>query len=920
MGIRISSTLSITVVVLAFLWLVGAGPATSPCSSNCTLPDCQCASKEIPGGLQRDQVPQMVTITLGGAIRVKDYEMFYSKILQGRKNPNRCNVSVTFFASHKNTDYSLATELANDGHELAVHTITRREPRSFWSEDRNNTEELTDEILGMRDILSRWAHVNKSNVVGYRSPFLASSENQLKILHENDFLYDSSMMTNEMYWPFTLDYKSPFCNSSAVCPEESLPGLWVVPIINKVQNSSTTSSCNLIDSCVTPSKTTKEQWMNFFMDNFERHYNNSKAPFGLYASSLWFFKSNSTQRLQAFMDFLDYLSSLKDVYIVTMSQLIAWSRNPTPLNNLSTFEPWQCPNNPPTNCTYTDPNICNYTIDGEEFILRLCKDDVCPEMYPNITNPYGVNTILTSSSVVLEVLSTSIAPTSHLSESSHVMTSAIPGSPGPTSSRNTNFSHTSIDLTNSVITILPTTGTTLTTSVNILPTSSRAQLTAIFHASQALVSSESPSTTASLTIEVLSTSIASTSHLSESSHVMMSSIPGSPSSPSNTYFSHTSIDLSVITILPTSGTTMTTSVNILPTSSGAQLTAIHTSQALVSSESPSITASLTINTLSTSIAPTSHLSESSHAMMSAIPESPSSRNMYFSHTSIDRSVITTLPTSVTTLTTSVNILPTSSGAQSAAIHGSQTLVSSELPSTTASLTIDTLSKSIAPTSHLSESSHVMTSATLGSPSSRNTYITHTSIDLSVITILPTSVTVLTTSVNSPPTSSRAQSTAIHTSQTLVSSELPSTTASLTIEVLSKSIAPTSHLSESSHVMTSATPGSPSSRNTYITHTSIDLSVITILPTSATVLTTSVNSLPTSSRAQSTAIHTSQTLVSSETPSTATSPTIEPLSADPAGFIAGLSIAAVLTAGVFFSALALVVSMYVCEYVHLLHIN
>ena len=559
--IRISSTLSTTVVVLASLWLIGVVPATFSCPSNCTLPDCQCASKEIPGGLRRDQIPQMVTITLDGAIRVQDYEMFYSKVLQGRKNPNGCDLSLTFFVSHDNTDYSLATKLANDGHELAVHSVTRRLPSTFWSEDRNNTEELTREILDMRELLSRWARVPKSNVVGYRSPFLASSVNQLKILHENDFLYDSTMVTNEMYWPFTLDYKSPICSSSAVCPEESLPGLWVIPNINKVQNNST--SCTLIDTCAHPPKSTKEEWMNFFMDNFERHYNSSKAPFGLYASSLWFLAHNSTQRLQAFMDFLDYLGSLEDVYIVTMSQLIAWSRNPTRLGQLRTIELWQCPSNPPTNCTYTDPNICTYFLNNTEYIIRLCKDDVCSQEYPNITNPQGVNTTLTSTSVPLEVLSTSIAPTGHLSESSHL---SIPGS--PSSSGNIYNSHTSIDPTNSVLTILPTSVTTL----NTYATASSISMTTL----STFVTDPPTSVTTSSTSPTIPT-------ISESVTAPTTSVV-TPST------SHTAPPISM--------TAPPTSVIILPMSSRAQSTAIHTSQALVSSESMSTTASLSIDALS----------------------------------------------------------------------------------------------------------------------------------------------------------------------------------------------------------------------------------------------------------------------------------------------------------------------------------
>ena len=378
-----------TCFFFAAISIVQAVPATSPCPSSCVLPNCSCASTDIPGGLTREQTPQIVLISFDDAIRVKDYEMFYSKILKGRTNPNGCNISITFFASHKDTDYSLAGQLAAEGHELAVHSVTHRTPTTFWSNDENNTQEVLDEIVNMQDILARWAHVSKDKVMGYRTPFLASSENQLKILYDNNFLYDCTMVTNEMYWPFTLDYKSPICNSPAVCPDESYPGLWVIPNINKVQNSS--FSCSMIDSCAHPVKTKYGEWMYFFEHNFERHYNTTKAPFGLYAHSSWFYLSNEAERLQAYLDFLDYLGSLDDVYIVTMSQLIAWSQNPTPLSGINAFQPWQCPDTPPTSsCIYTDQTLCKYEESGEEQVVRLCRDDICPEVYPNITNPLGI--------------------------------------------------------------------------------------------------------------------------------------------------------------------------------------------------------------------------------------------------------------------------------------------------------------------------------------------------------------------------------------------------------------------------------------------------------------------------------------------------------------------------------------------------
>nr|WNS50045.1 glycoside hydrolase/deacetylase, beta/alpha-barrel-like protein [Halisarca dujardinii] len=350
----------------------------------------------------------MVTISFDDAIRVQDYERFYTKILQGRTNPNGCKVPLTFFVSHYDTDYSLAAEIVSEGHELAVHSVTHRTPSGYWAGDDNNTNELTHEILDMRSILSQWARVPKDRVVGYRTPFLASSEDQLKILHENDFLYDCTMVTNDMYWPFTLDYKSPICNSPAVCPDSSLPGLWVIPNINKVQNSS--FSCSMIDSCSHPFKTSYDHWTYFFRHNFERHYNNTKVPFGLYAHASWFYYPSMVDRLQAFIDFLDYLGSLNDVYIVTMSQLIAWSKNPTPLSQISTFKPWGCTEEPPqTDCVHTDQTLCKYsgnTNPGSDALptdifIRLCGSDECPTLYPNVTVPAGEYPVPSSSSVDL---------------------------------------------------------------------------------------------------------------------------------------------------------------------------------------------------------------------------------------------------------------------------------------------------------------------------------------------------------------------------------------------------------------------------------------------------------------------------------------------------------------------------------------
>ena len=830
----------------------------SPCPLTCSLPDCQCASKEIPGGLRRDQVPQMVTISFDDAIRVQDYEMFYSKILRGRRNPNGCNVSVTFFASHKDTDYSLAAKLANSGHELAIHTVTHRTPSTFWSEDRNNTEELTHEILDMRDILSRWAHVPKSNVVGYRTPFLASSENQLKILHENDFLYDCTMVTNEMYWPFTLDYKSPICSSPAVCPEESLPGLWVIPNINKVQNSS--FSCSMIDSCAHPPKSTRDHWMHFFMHNFERHYNNSKAPFGLYAHASWFYYPDSAQRLQAFMDFLDYLGSLEDVYIVTMSQLIAWSRNPTPLDRLSTFEPWQCPNLSPTTCTHTDPNICKYSTDGEEFIIRLCKDDICPEKYPNITNPQGVNTTLSSTSVTLtsEIISTSITSTSHIS-SCNVMSLPAAGSEINSSS---STMITSVTASTTSVTAQTTSVTAQTTSVIAPRTFVTAQTTSVTAQTTSVMGQTSAATPQTILVTSPTTSVTATT-TSVTAQTMNTAVTPETAS---------------VTAQTTAATPQTTSVTAQTTSVITPPTSVRAQSTIVTAQTTSVTAQTT----------------------SVTGQTPAMTPQTIPVTSSTTSVTTPI-TSFTAQSSSVIAPTTSVTAQTTAVAPQTTSVTAPTSSVTApttSVTTSTSSVTTSTTSVTVPTTSVTTSTTSVTAPTTSVTAPTTSMTTSTtsVTTSTTSVTVPTTSVTTSTTSVTAPTTSVTTSTTSVTVPTTSVTVMSTFETTTPTI------------IMSATP----------TPVTTPLTSVALLYTSVTTPTASSSIVTTTqSLTLSTSIQMSHVLISSTDPQSTTTNahTSEDTrqqthSVDP-GVVAGVTIAGVMAISV---AVTGVVSQLSCVHV------
>ena len=376
--------LSSLLLLLLPLPPVGATPAKPCVEADCKLPNCRCASTGIPGGLTPSETPQIVMISFDDGIQSNTYETLYSKFLNGRKNPNGCPVPMTLFLAHYySVDYALVEDLYSEGHEMEDHSVTHRTPTTWWTSA--NVSQLTQEIMGMKTILEKWGNVPSKSIVGYRSPFLASSENQLLVLHQNNFTYDCSMPTDgTMYWPFTLDYKSPICTSPATCPTESMPGLWILPNIPYNQTSGIV--CSMMDGCVFPVMKTTEEWLEFLTSNFDKHYNGNRAPFGVYAHSAWF--SMQGNPLEAFNTFLDKIQSLPEVYIVTQSQMLAWVRSPTPLSKVKAFQPWQCPKRPAPRCSYKDEKTCTYDLPSQQRVFQACID-TCPKCWPDLGDPLG---------------------------------------------------------------------------------------------------------------------------------------------------------------------------------------------------------------------------------------------------------------------------------------------------------------------------------------------------------------------------------------------------------------------------------------------------------------------------------------------------------------------------------------------------
>ncbi|CAH0603207.1 unnamed protein product [Chrysodeixis includens] len=365
----------------------------------CALPGCFCSADgtRIPGGIEVNQVPQMITITFNGAVNVDNIDL-YEQIYNGnRYNPNGCQIRGTFFVSHKYTNYSAIQELHRKGHEISVLSITHKDDPNYWSS--GNYDNWLAEMAGARTIFERFANIDDSSIIGVRAPYLRVGGNmQYKMMTDQYFAYDASItapLSRVPIWPYTLHFHIPHkCNRKAQnCPSRSYP-VWEM-VMNELDSkdnatfdeSSPGRPCHIVDSCSNIQN--GEQFANFLRHNFNRHYSTNRAPLGLHFHASWL-KSNNEFK-DELIKFIDEMLEKKDVYFTSLIQVIQWMQNPTNLTSLSEFHDWKedkCDVKGQPFCSVQ--NVCpleSWELPGEVIPLFTCME--CPYYYPWILDPTG---------------------------------------------------------------------------------------------------------------------------------------------------------------------------------------------------------------------------------------------------------------------------------------------------------------------------------------------------------------------------------------------------------------------------------------------------------------------------------------------------------------------------------------------------
>jgi len=386
------------------------GPRTDPnraekCDVNiCKLPDCFCSptATQIPGNLSPEDTPQMIIFSFDDAVNSNNFEVFERLFNGQRKNPNSCDIKATFFVSHKFTNYSMIEDLYRRGMEIASHSITHDNNEDYWT---NGSVDLWDaEMRGGRDILETFGRLPVGSVLGSRAPLLRlGGNNQFKALEAAEFLYDSSMVAplqNPPLWPYTTFFAMPHaCHGNfQKCPTRSY-GVWEM-VLNEFDpreqpgenKNEQVAGCAMLDSC--SSLRTADNLYNVLTHNFVRHYEQNRAPLGLYMHAAWL--TRSPEMLDALEFWVDeILATYSNVYFVSMHDVLKYMQQPVPLRDVIKFPGWR------ERCTALDTE--DQCLKSSECVLqtpalggvkqRMMTCGPCPDAYPWLYDPLGTGLV-----------------------------------------------------------------------------------------------------------------------------------------------------------------------------------------------------------------------------------------------------------------------------------------------------------------------------------------------------------------------------------------------------------------------------------------------------------------------------------------------------------------------------------------------
>lgn len=250
----------------------------------------------------------------------------------------------------------------------------------------------TEEVSGNRKAINAFSGIPYAKMTGFRAPFLNYSKSTFDILAQEKIQYDSSASatTTDAYWPYTLDYGVANDCWTGICTQGvAQPGMWEIPMHAIIDPQGNAYS---MDVQLSGSASVVSQWLK---DNFNRHYQGTRQPFGIYLHPVHVGNATSL-----YNEFFAWAAAQKDVWFVTNQQLLEWMKNPVPASEMA--------NQPYMKCQQpaVGKEICNGLDDSkagsiDKGTLQACNFATgswstcygCPTANPSVTDPVPVRAV-----------------------------------------------------------------------------------------------------------------------------------------------------------------------------------------------------------------------------------------------------------------------------------------------------------------------------------------------------------------------------------------------------------------------------------------------------------------------------------------------------------------------------------------------
>jgi len=403
-------------------------PAPQCDTTVCVLPACSCSGEElaVPDYTQR---PQIIYMSYDDAFTGYAESNYYSGIFDGTfKNPDGGDIRATHFLTAQYTDYTLVHDYWAMGHEMASHSVTHRTDMNYWK--GLNVDGWSEEVTGMRKMITQFAAIPKADITGYRSPFLQMGADEMFAALKNDgFKYDCSWVSRDYgyldldqgLFPYTLDYESVQDCPIKPCPTCAFEGLWVQPMLDLEDNwiganpqlPDNGMPCSMLDGCIImDEEPTRDTVKEMLMKNFIRNREGTRAPMGLFMHAAWFASEELIWHYDGYKDFIqEVTATYDDVWFIPVIDGLDYFQNYNnytntdilALGDASPFSKAKYADRPTSHtceplapCQYDD--VHNEDINGGQRFMPICKKKVngqnqsCPDEYPWLTNPCGGNT------------------------------------------------------------------------------------------------------------------------------------------------------------------------------------------------------------------------------------------------------------------------------------------------------------------------------------------------------------------------------------------------------------------------------------------------------------------------------------------------------------------------------------------------